>query len=386
MSKLEAVGSAQEQIAELQTRLADLEEENRRLKMSPDILAAGVGFAERSSILFRSGVYEWDEVADQCTACSAGLAALFERPADRVKETLGSSESLLQCLHPDDRPHYGRLLNQMRLRNSPFEVEYRLLTADGKTIFVREVREPVHDEYGRLVQSRGFVCDVTEARLAREKQTRAEQHFQHFAASATHFLWEMGPDHRFSYVSDGIRWITGEDPDEFIGKTRRELANTQTINAVTLEANLEVMERQEPFAGIVVERPRASGGTVHLSISGSPLYGDTGEFLGYRGTAYDVTDSTTTMQALRQSRIRAGRDIGNWSKDRFREFSLQSTGSRFLPIRPAPKPSALPIRMRSWRWTRSKTCFMRRIGPKFGLWAKPALARIYCQHGTGCGA
>ena len=88
MSKLEAVGSAQEQIAELQNRLADLEEENRRLKMSPDIVAASVGFAERSSILFRSGVYEWDEVADQCTACSAGLAALFERPSDRVKERL----------------------------------------------------------------------------------------------------------------------------------------------------------------------------------------------------------------------------------------------------------------------------------------------------------
>ncbi len=304
MSKLEAVGSAQEQIAELQTRLADLEKENRRLKMSPDIRPTSDGIAERSSILLRSGFYEWDEVSDQCTTCSAGLAALFEHPADRVKETLGSSDSLLQCLHPDDRPHYGRLLNQMRLRNSPFEVEYRLLTADGKTIFLREVREPVQDEYGRLVRSRGFVCDVTEARLAREKQIRAEQHFQHFAASATHFLWEMGPDHKFSYVSDGIRWITGEDPDEFIGKTRRELANTQTIDAVPLEANLEVMERQEPFAGIVIERPRASGGTVHLSISGSPLYGDTGEFLGYRGTAYDVTDSTTTMQALRQSRKR----------------------------------------------------------------------------------
>ena len=140
MSKLEAVGSAQEQIAELQTRLADLEEENRQLKTSLDIHPASVGFAERSSILFRSGFYEWDEVSDQCTTCSAGLAALFEHPANRLKEMLGSSDSLLQCLHPDDRPHYGRLLNQMRLRNSPFEVEYRLLLDGGKTIFLREVR------------------------------------------------------------------------------------------------------------------------------------------------------------------------------------------------------------------------------------------------------
>ncbi len=304
MNKLESLESGQQQIALLQTKIAALEEENRLLRTATIGPMRDSAVAERADLLFRSGYYEWDEGADRCVRCSDGMAELFGQPADRLTETLTTSGAFLELIHPDDREPYSGHLSQLRLRNSRSETVYRLQVPDRDDVFVREIREPVLDDYDRLVRSRGFVCDVTELHLARVNMCQAEQRFRHFADGATHFLWEMGPDLRYKFVSDGIRWVTGEDPTDFIGKTRREIAGKLPIDPQALKTNLDQMERREPFTGFLIERPRMTGGTVHLSISGSPLFGENNEFLGYRGTAHDVTDSRTSLQALDRSRTK----------------------------------------------------------------------------------
>jgi len=258
--------------------------------------------SDRAEILFRSGHCLWDEIADSCVSCSPGMATLTGHHApDLWMTTRPDTDAYLDALHPEDRADYRHCLERMRVDGAAFDIQYRLATSEGGYVDVQEIREPVLDESGRVFRSHIFLRDISELRCARDRLKQTEERFRHYAIGSTHFLWEMDQDLRFSYVSDGIRTVTGENPAHFIGKTRRDIAGELPIDPQALQNNLDIMDRREAFTEFLIERPRTTGGKVHLSISGKPLFDDEGRFLGYRGTAHDVTDVRRTLDALDQS-------------------------------------------------------------------------------------
>ena len=167
---------------------------------------------------------------------------------------------------------------------------------------LRETREPIFDDCGRLVRSLSFLRQAAHSDRLSGELSLSDERFRHFAEESWHFLWEMGPDLRFTRVSEGIRWVTGEDPADFIGKTRRDIAGRLPLTPDALEANLEQMERRESFSDFVIQRPRTTGGTVFLRISGKSIFAADGTFMGYRGTAHDISEQHGMLDALRQNR------------------------------------------------------------------------------------
>ncbi|MGB0683839.1 MAG: PAS domain S-box protein [Magnetovibrionaceae bacterium] len=128
--------------------------------------------------------------------------------------------------------------------------------------------------------------------------------FRDFADASSHWLWEMGPDLRFCFISDSIKQITGEDPKDFLGKTRAEIAGPRALTNRSLAENLATMERHEAFSDFIMTRPRMGGGEIHLALSGKPIFGDDGNFAGYRGTARDITAQVNAERSLKNSEAR----------------------------------------------------------------------------------
>ncbi|MBV8653826.1 MAG: hypothetical protein JO255_20370, partial [Alphaproteobacteria bacterium] len=56
-----------------------------------------------------------------------------------------------------------------------------------------------------------------------ENALLSEEQFRDFAEIASDWYWETGPDHRFSYMSPGIRRF-GLDPETRIGRRAIDLA------------------------------------------------------------------------------------------------------------------------------------------------------------------
>ena len=255
---------------------------------------------ERTERLARLGHYEWDELEDRCIYCSKELARLHGYTVEEFYAACGTTEDDLQAVHPDDRARYTESVKSLRRDGLAFDMEYRLLQASGAVIDVREVLEPVFDQHGRLVRSIGYLQDVTARKRADRALRDSEQRFKDFADASAHWLWEMGPDLRFTYISDGITKLTGERPEDFIGKTRREIAGATPANPESLAANLAQMERHEAFEDFLFDRPNLTGGRVYLSLSGKPVFEPDGRFAGYRGTARDVTERTRMLEEMHQ--------------------------------------------------------------------------------------
>ncbi|MGE0119290.1 MAG: PAS domain S-box protein [Dongiaceae bacterium] len=140
-------------------------------------------------------------------------------------------------------------------------------------------------------------------KLAVEALRRSEERFRDIAEAASDWVWEMGPDLRFSYVSPRFGELTGIDPRKLVGKRSNELGRLVT-DEPSWQRHLADLAARRPFRDFVFDFV-AAGGRVHrMRFSGRPVTGVDGAFLGYRGTAADISDEVEADRRLRRSEAR----------------------------------------------------------------------------------
>jgi PAS domain S-box-containing protein len=84
-----------------------------------------------------------------------------------------SRRTIMSIVHPDDRPAVERAVEQANARGEAFEVEYRIVTADGEERWVLDRGTPVPGPGGRLWMD-GAIVDVTDRRAAEESLRERE--------------------------------------------------------------------------------------------------------------------------------------------------------------------------------------------------------------------
>ncbi|MGF1630071.1 MAG: PAS domain S-box protein [Kiloniellaceae bacterium] len=130
----------------------------------------------------------------------------------------------------------------------------------------------------------------------------SERLFRDYTETASDWLWETGPDHAFVYISDEVGAF-GLDRSQLIGVHRWELAADLDDEAEKWRAHRAALERHEPFRGFVYKVLGTDGELHHYTISGKPIFDESGQFLGYRGTARDVTVRSTAEARVRELSI-----------------------------------------------------------------------------------
>jgi C4-dicarboxylate-specific signal transduction histidine kinase len=169
------------------------------------------------------------------------------------------------------------------------------LRKDGSTFPVEaHGRRIEHDGRPSIV---GTLVDNTDHRRAQDELRASEQRFRDYSEIVSDWFWESGPDHRFSRIS-------GKPPDwaisgRFIGSYRWDLAADCEDEPEKWRTHLAVLEAHQPFRGFKYRIARPDGSPLHMSASGKPSFDADGRFLGYRGTAADVTAEVRAEQAER---------------------------------------------------------------------------------------
>ena len=79
-------------------------------------------------------------------------------------------------LHPDDRERVDAEFSKFRAAGEPFRYEYRLIHADGSTVWVIDQTTPIYGENGTHLYSQGFLLNVTERKNLEEKILAQSRH------------------------------------------------------------------------------------------------------------------------------------------------------------------------------------------------------------------
>ena len=190
----------------------------------------------------------------------------------------------------------GREEDWLRMRSEHHRKPHSVLQMDrqdGLSVLARDQALP---DGGRIVTA----SDVTRLKRARDALERSEARFREFAEISSDWLWEMDENLRFTFVSDRLRDITGLDPAERIGKSRKDVSSEET-SSEAWQAHMEVLRRREPFRNFTYEIGESERGTLTASVNGSPVFDQDGKFRGYRGTGTDISKQRRAEQKLRQS-------------------------------------------------------------------------------------
>jgi len=170
---------------------------------------------------------------------------------------------------------------------------------------------------GELRELAGAFNDMADSLEHRERsRIESEARFRDMAEVSSDWFWETGPDHRFTYMSQGVHMI-GADSSQFIGKLREEIGTptqTEDERAAWLEFAAKLRERR-PFRNFVYRIQTADGRNHYVASSGKPVFDRDGKFVGYRGVGRDKTGSVEASRAITKAREQA--EAADRAKSRF---------------------------------------------------------------------
>ncbi len=197
------------------------------------------------SAVTSDAVWEWDIEHDELRWYS-GYERMSGMPAQSAAAGVASWETLL---HPDDRDRVlGTLRAALEGSSATWSAEYRLLSIDGRVLFILDRARILRNGSGRATGMVGGMTDLTESRLA-EIRIRQQAALLDKAQDA---IWVRDRNHRITFWNGGAQRLFGWEAAQIIGRSALELYPDPD----PFFAANEVLERRGEWMGELEHRCR----------------------------------------------------------------------------------------------------------------------------------
>jgi len=143
-------------------------------------------------------------------------------------------------------------------------------------------------------------------RQAQRDLIESEARFRALTAMSSDFYWESDAEHRLTARASANKKMSSVSAFQRgaqIGERRWEIPNLSP-DAAGWRAHRAVLDAHLPFRDFELSRPGADGTERHISISGDPVFDESGAFQGYRGVGTDITERKRGERLVRDSEKR----------------------------------------------------------------------------------
>ena len=132
------------------------------------------------------------------------------------------------------------------------------------------------------------------------RTSQSERRFREFASSSSDYFWELDGDLKFSFFSERFTELTGFRQEDYLGHEAIELG---LPNATPDMENkyLDSIKHKHPFRHVEFKAILDDSLSKWISITGTPTYDSERNFIGYRGTGSDITESHNLRERLNRS-------------------------------------------------------------------------------------
>jgi PAS domain S-box-containing protein len=188
-----------------------------------------------------------------------------------------------------------------------FDQVYRIRTADGRWLWVRDKARPVHDEDGQILYRQGFLVDVSEQMEAEGRLRQAEARYQAMvelipAVTYTDFVGDDGIT-SMGFVSPQMEDILGFPPQRFLDDSGfwfelmhpDDLAHLRAIDAFN-NSDLERFEHEYRMR-------HADGHWVWVHDISTAVLDDDGNLEYFLGFLTDVSSRHDAEERLREAEL-----------------------------------------------------------------------------------
>lgn len=195
---------------------------------------------------------------------------------------------------PEARAEFIRQLDEQgSLVN--YETKFRIKDGSFRVLLSSAEKLDIGSEVCLLVAS----SDVTERVAAQTALKESEERFRNVADTAPVMIWIVDPDKQCTYVNKRGVDFSGRSMDQLLGDGWTQGIHPEDYDAV-LETYTTTLEHREPLE-LEYRLRRSDGEYRWVYSSGVPRFSPDGTFLGYIGTAIDITERKESEVALQRA-------------------------------------------------------------------------------------
>ena len=129
---------------------------------------------------------------------------------------------LNEYIHLDDQPRVQAAIRAAIAQTSIFELEHRVIRADGTLGWTLSRAVPLLNDTGQICEWCGMASDVTERKLALERERESERQLHQVLEVTADGVFSLNTDWEFTYLNGSARRILATS-GELLGRTYWEV-------------------------------------------------------------------------------------------------------------------------------------------------------------------
>ncbi|APR83224.1 Sensory box histidine kinase [Minicystis rosea] len=288
------------------SRTAELEEANRRLREDAHVHASAEEARRRAEDRRMSLIESIDAIVWQ----SDPRGAHFDFVSQKAEKILGypiarwidEPTFWADHVHPDDRAPSLARCAQAAAERRDHEMEYRMIAADGRVVWVHD-RITLVIEEGELVKRRGIMTDITARKQAEEERAllRAEVDESHALLDTLFRSAPIGISYldrslRYARINDALAAIHDLPVEDHIGRSVADVF--PSMSAEIVKKCRTVLATGSPIVGVDVTPDRRSWLVIFYPVRRGDV------ILGVGKIVQEITEQKRAEQELAEQRMR----------------------------------------------------------------------------------
>ena len=266
------------------------------------------------------GLWVWDAKRDESWVTPEGRRLFGWAESEPV-----NLERFIRTLHPDDREPTRQAVLRSLQNGGDYVAEYRVVLSGGAIRWIATRGRIEFDGNGSPLRLRGVSIDITERKTADEALRESEKRFRTMANTAPVMIWMAGTDKLCTFLNKGWLDFTGRTLEQELGNGWTEGVHPEDFDRC-LETYANAFNARQEFT-MEYRLRRYDGEYCWVLDHGVPRFESDGKFVGYIGTAIDITESKRAEKTLEKERefLRQVIDIDPnfiFAKDREGRFTL----------------------------------------------------------------
>ncbi len=203
--------------------------------------------------------------------------------------------SYTSIIHPGDREFVKNVVSECILLNKTFELEYRLIHADGNIRWVHERGRVHYSDKGDILCIDGFLNDITKRKDAEEALRQSEEKYRHIFLSISDLFIKTDENGIITLVTPSVENILGYKADEVIGKALSSYLKFPGDYAQLMD-KLTKLGTVKEFETILVSKLREE---ITISLNARTILDKNYNLIGLEGIARDISERKIAEQNLR---------------------------------------------------------------------------------------